>query len=86
MKNLINYHIILIKYFAATNHKSAKIKIISKRYNESFTISYDYGNNLQSETAVNHLTNMGFEIIGKGEFGEKETILISNTFKPFNNE
>jgi hypothetical protein len=76
-----NLHIISVKYMGPTNTRGTKLKIESKRFNQSVTLSYDYqiGNIL--DQAVQYLQQRGFNVLGKGEFGNTD-IIVSNTFNP----
>lgn len=76
-----NYHLLQIKYLGATNYNGSRIKIISKRFEQSVTIPYDYKYDNTCEGATAYLESKGYEIIGKGEFGDSY-ILISTTFEP----
>jgi len=75
-----NKHILEIKYLGATVFRGFRMKITSKRFNESITINY-----LNKTTPINQvvgfLEGKGFIVEGKGEFGEDKDIIISSTFK-----
>jgi hypothetical protein len=76
-----NYHILKIKYYGPTNVSGSRVGIISERFNERVTISYDYSMNNSYEMAEKHLKQIGFNIIGVAE-GKNCYYLISDTFKP----
>ena len=78
MKNL---HALEIKFYPATNNSGARVGIISKRFKQRITISFDYSFNTITEIAINYLQKNGFNIVGKSEFGESD-IILSDTFKP----
>lgn len=82
MKNLhANLHAFEIKFYAPTNYSGARVGIISKRFKQRITISYDYSLSSISDIAINYLEKNGFNIVGKSEFGESD-IVLSDTFKP----
>lgn len=78
MKNL---HALEIKFYAPTNNSGARVGIISKRFKQRITISFDYSFDNTLEIAINYLTKKGFNIVGKSEFGESD-IILTDTFKP----
>ncbi len=78
MKNL---HALEIKFYAPTNNSGARVGIISKRFKQRITISFDYSFNSITEIAINYLRKNGFNIVGKSEFGESD-IILTDTFKP----
>ncbi len=78
MKNL---HALEIKFYAPTNSSGARVGIISKRFKQRITINFDYSYDNTTEIAINYLTQNGFNIVGKSEFGESD-IILTDTFKP----
>jgi len=75
-----NLHLFRIKYFGPTDTKGSRIRITSERFQQSIIISWDYSACSTTDIAANHLTKLGFDIIGQSE-GKTETYLISNTFQ-----
>ena len=75
-----NLHLFKIKYLGPTNFKGSRIRITSERFQQSIIISWDYTANSSTEIAANHLTKLGFDIIGQSE-GKTENYLVSNTFQ-----
>lgn len=73
-----NYHILQVTYGNET------MRITSKRFNQYITIRKNHtDNSYMNETIIPKLQELGFNIIGKGEFGQDKDILITDTFKPF---
>lgn len=75
-----NYHILELKYLQPTNTKGSRLKIKSYRFKTSITIDRDYKYDTFNEQAISTLTEMGFNIVGKGEMTGNSDILISDTF------
>lgn len=63
-----------------------RIIVRSKRFKESkhFAFSAEFQN--QIETAIKGLTELGFNIIARGTFGNDQDILVTDTFKGFKNK
>lgn len=81
MDNFVpNFHIIQVKFIGATNYSGSRIKIISKRFESSKTLSYDYQIGNVMDQAINYLTKKGFKILGKAEFGDSY-LIVSDTFE-----
>ena len=78
---MTNLHALEIKFYAPTNYSGARVGIISKRFKQRITISFDYSFNTSSAIAIDYLTKNGFNIVGKSEFGESD-IILTDTFKP----
>jgi hypothetical protein len=76
-----NLHLISVKYLGTTNTRGTKLKIESKRFGQSVTLSYDYKIGNIRDQAVQYLQSRGFSILGSGEFGGID-IIVSNTFNP----
>lgn len=76
-----NLHLISVKYMGPTNTRGTKLKIESKRFGQSITLSYDYKIGNIRDQAVQYLQSRGFSILGSGEFGGID-IIVSNTFNP----
>lgn len=70
-----NFHAIEVKY----NNTSFTLK--SYRFNQSLRVGkkYEYGRYI--DQAIEHLTALGFNVIGKAEIGEKD-IIITDSFRP----
>lgn len=71
-----NLHIIELKYLGATNTRGSRVKLTSKRFNESKTIAYNYKLNHIEDMAVEYLESKGFDIIGTAE-----SYVITKTFE-----
>lgn len=77
MSTYPNFNCFEIKYLGATNTMGSRVKITSKRFKQTATISYDHAlNNIEDMAAV-YLEKLGFHIIGLGS-----DIVITDTFKP----
>jgi len=76
-----NLHLIAVKYLGPTNSRGSRIKLESKRFKQSITLSYDYrvGNGVNQ--AMEYLEQKGFRIVGSGEFGDTD-VIITSTFEP----
>lgn len=77
-----NFHAFEVKYLGPTNTKGSRIKITSKRFDQSITVPYSYEFNKASKQAVSELEKRGYVIVGQAEFGDK-TIILSTTFESF---
>ena len=77
-----NVHLIEVKYLGATNTQGSRVKITSKRFNQSKTIPYNHSFDSIADIAANFLKSKGFKIIGKAEAGKDADALISTTFEP----
>lgn len=80
MENILiqNYHILQVIYGNDT------MRVTSKRFDQYITIRKNHSDNhYLTETIIPELQKRGFNIIGKGEFGQDKDILITDTFKPF---
>lgn len=77
-----NYHVLIVKYIGWANTLPARVKVISERFKESATFTFDtaYGNDT-CEQAEYWLKKNGFNIIGHAE-GKDHYYLISDTFEP----
>jgi hypothetical protein len=76
-----NLHLISVKYIGPSNSRGTRLKIESKRFNQSITLAYDYRIGNIRDQAVQFLQSKGFSILGSGEFGNTD-IIVSNTFNP----
>ena len=76
-----NYHLIQVKYLGPTNNLGSRVKLISKRFEQSIIIDYAYELNNSMEMAEKWLESNGFDIIGHAEFGDSY-IIITDTFEP----
>ena len=77
--NYPNYHVITVKYLGTTNHRGSRVKLTSRRFNQSVVIPFDYVlNNIEDMAAVNMKIN-GFNIVGIAE-----GFVITDTFQGFN--
>lgn len=83
-----NYHVLIIKYIGPGNYTPSKVKIISERFQQSITFSFDRSDidgTYTIDKAQNWLISKGFEVVGTGE-GKGHYYLISTTFKPLKGE
>lgn len=80
MKTIDNMHVLTVKYSGATNTRGSRISIRSDRFKKSKIISYNYDFNNSLDSAIDHLTKQGFNVIGKGE-GKGVDYIISDTFQ-----
>jgi hypothetical protein len=76
-----NLHLISVKYIGASNSRGARVKIESKRFQQSITEGYNYRLNSALDMGVDMLRQRGFNIIGVAEFGDVDFI-ITDSFKP----
>ena len=76
-----NLHLLSVKYIGPSNARGTRLKIESKRFNQSITLSYDYKIGNIRDQAIQFLQLRGFNILGSGEFGNLD-IIVSNTFSP----
>ena len=76
-----NLHLFSVKYIGPSNSRGSRLKIESKRFGQSITLSYDYKIGNIKDQAVQYLQSKGFDILGTGEFGNVD-IIVSNTFNP----
>jgi len=83
MNTIKNYHALVITYLGPTNHRGSRIRIKSDRFEQAVTIPYNYEFNNTLEGAEQYLTNIGFNLIGKGEL-KNAYLLLTDTFKPLN--
>lgn len=79
MKNLNNYHAIIVKYLPATNTQPSRVRLSSPRFKQSIIITFDYSLNTCEEMAIHWLTKNGHKIHGIALMGDNEsnTILLS---------
>lgn len=77
---LDNYHVLKIKYLGATNNSPSRVKIISERFKDSKTISFNHEYNNITEVAAAYLIDKGYDLVGKAE-GSDVDYIITNTFK-----
>jgi hypothetical protein len=75
-----NYHVIKVKYIGPGNSRGSRVKMISDRFHDSKTISYNYEFNNALDIAENWLENNGYKILGHGE-GKDFDYVITDTFK-----
>lgn len=80
-----NLHAFMCTYHGWTNTKPSRIKIVSLRFDEYVWMSL--GDNLHWEIdVVDHLTKLGFNIVGQAEYKRKSFIILSDTFKSIKDE
>lgn len=86
MKNLQNFHIILVSVLSLTESKPLRIKVQSDRFKHSVIIPFnnEAGSGAPAlESAQNCLESKGFNLIGKGESAARGCYyIITDTFEP----
>jgi hypothetical protein len=70
------FHIIEAKYFGWTNHKPARIRLRSARFEQTIFIPQD-----EYSTGADWLKKNGFKLVGAG-YTKDDVIIVSTTFKP----
>lgn len=80
--NIPNYHVLIVKFIGWSNTQPSRVKVISERFKESVTFTYDadYGNDT-CEQAEYWLKKNGFNVIGHAE-GKGHYYVITDTFLP----
>lgn len=77
------FHIISVKYLGATNSRGSRIKLSSKRFNQSITIPYNYSENSALEGAITYLRVNKFPIVGYDGWSDSIIVKsVDSTFKP----
>lgn len=74
-----NFHAIHIKYMWPTDTKGSRIKLTSKRFEQSVTLYRDSSILHAIDQAADYLTSKGFTLVGTCEDGD---IILTNTFEP----
>lgn len=64
---LPNFHVIIVKYIGQSNYLPARVKIISERFKEHVTFSYNSEGGQTLDQAEEWLTERGHKVIGHGE-------------------
>lgn len=76
-------NIIIVKYLSPTNHKGTRVKLTSKRFEQSVTIPYDYTCNSSTEVAIKYLQEHEHNVWGyDGWLDAIVTLPTDGTFKP----
>lgn len=73
-----NLHAIHIRYLGPTDTKGSRIKLTSKRFEQSVTLNRDYATN-PLDQATEYLTAHGFSLVGTTDDG---AIILTTTFEP----
>lgn len=87
MKQVPNYHILIVKTLGANNTRPARVKIISERFKQSVIIWFTNEAGSISptlETAELWLTNRGHNVIGHGEGKDHHYVIcdhVNNSFQ-----
>lgn len=76
---LTNYHILEVTFISPTNHRGARLKIKSLRFDQSIIIPFDDKLTGIDRMAAEFLKNRGFNLVGMGE-SKKGFLIISDTF------
>ena len=85
MKHIENLHAITVKHLPATNFKGSRFKMISERFGDSVTKSYDYAHNSVLDMATEWLQAHNQIIIGKCETRTGSLVILKaqeNAFTP----
>lgn len=83
--NVQNFNAFHVTFHGATHTKPARAKIKSLRFREYIWISRG-DNNHWEQDVVEHLQNLGFNIVGQAEYPGNGFLFFSDTFKPLKNE
>lgn len=75
-----NVHVLIIKYSGATDTRGSRVRIISERFKNSVSLSYDYEAGDSVRTAAKYLISKGFNILFKAE-GKECDYIITDTFQ-----
>lgn len=78
--NIPNYHVLKITYIGPTNNRPSRVKILSERFEQSKTISYNHELRGTLEIAEKWLVENGFNLVGHAE-GNNCYYVVSDTFK-----
>ena len=65
--NIENLHGIRVRYLPATNFRGSRFKMISLRFGDSITMSYDYSRNSVMDMATDWLQLHNQDILGQCE-------------------
>ena len=76
---ITNLHAIHVKYLWPTDTKWARLKLTSKRFNQSVTLYRDYSTLHFIDQATNYLASIGFSLVGTTDDGD---IILTTTFEP----
>ncbi len=76
--NYPNFHVITVKYLGATNTRGSRVKLTSRRFNQSVIIPFDHQFNNSEDIAADYLKSLDFNVVGLAE-----GCVITDTFKPF---
>ena len=79
---MLNLHTIKVKYIGATNIRGSRVKLISERFEDSFTLPYDYAFNSAVDIAADWLEKNGFKPCFKSE-GKDYMMIHCFVFEPF---
>lgn len=74
-----NFHAIHVRYIGPTDTRGARIKLKSKRFEQSVTIDRDYSYHLSIDQAAEYLKSKGFTLVGTCDDGDT---IITTTFEP----
>lgn len=78
-----NFNAFHVTYHGPTNKKPGRIKIKSLRFHQYAWASISYHPSKEwYDDAEDHLTSLGFNMIGKAEYPGNGFLFFSNTFKP----
>lgn len=70
-----HFHVFNVKYLGPTNYKGSRVKITTKRFNKSKTISFDHALNNIEDMAAAYLEAHGYKVEGTAE-----GLVITSTF------
>jgi len=71
-----NYHGIVVKYLPTTNTRGSRVKLISARFKDSVTLSYDYEYNHCVDMAAAWLKDHGQVIAGQCEINNNRDVIL----------
>lgn len=83
MVNAPHKHGIIVKFLGHTDTKGVRVKLTSKRFEESITLNYDYAVGDVQGQAEQWLIDNGFTVNSWSyDLSDTESILLVNEFKP----
>lgn len=74
------FHVFYVKYLGPTNSRGSRVKIETKRFEQSVTIPFNYTHNNTEDMAAEYLTSKGFKVVGCAE-----DLIMTETFEPLDN-
>jgi len=71
------FHVFYVKYLGPTNFRGSRVKIETKRFEQSVMIPFNHALNNTEDMAADFLTKAGFNVVGCAE-----DLIMTDTFKP----